>query len=98
MVPGQCEFTIPYQHPAPYQIRHAGGPKDAYQTLPDSVLAVRNPLVILDWSTNAYHLIDLGQTLPWETFTNDYRLAMRIGIIDCYNELGTVVHSGQDPT
>jgi len=66
--------------------------------LPESLLAVRNPLVILDWSTNAYHLIDLGQTLPWETFTKPYRLAMRIGIIDCYNELGTVVDCGEYPT
>ena len=33
---------------------------DAYQTLPRSVLAVRNPLVFLAWSTNAYHTADLA--------------------------------------
>ena len=29
--------------------------------LPESLLAVRNPVVILDWSTNAYHDADLSQ-------------------------------------
>ena len=36
------------------------GGSDAYQTLPDPMLAVRNPLVFLDWSTNAYHSLNLG--------------------------------------
>ena len=33
---------------------------DAYQSLPDPMLAVRNPEVILVWSTNAYHMTDLA--------------------------------------
>ena len=45
---------------------------DAYQTLPDRMLAMLKPLVILDWSTNCYQSPDLGQTLPQETFTNHY--------------------------
>ena len=36
------------------------GGSDAYQTLPRSMLAVRNPEVFLDWSTNAYQPADLG--------------------------------------
>ena len=45
---------------------------DAYQRLPDLVPGQRNPLVILDWSTNCYHLPDLGLNLPCETFTKPY--------------------------
>ncbi len=45
---------------------------DPYQTLPDPVLAVRNPLVHLDWSTNAYHSLNLGLTFGCTAFTNDY--------------------------
>jgi hypothetical protein len=48
-----------------------GGP-DAYQTLPDPVLAVRNPLADLVWSTNCYHPPDLALLLPRDTFTNHY--------------------------
>ena len=48
------------------------GGSDAYQMLPESVLAVRNPLVVLDWSTNAYHSPDLGLDLPRASFTNNY--------------------------
>ena len=62
------------------------------------MLAVRNPLVILVWSTILYHVSILGQTLPRATFTKPYHLAITIGIIDCYNVLGTVVHSGEYPT
>ena len=47
--------------------------RDAYQMLPYSLLAERNPLVILDWSTRVYHRSDLGQTLVRVTFTNTYR-------------------------
>ena len=36
------------------------GGLDAYQRLPEYLLAVRNPLVILDWSTNAYQCADLA--------------------------------------
>ena len=67
---------------------------DAYQRLPDPMLAVRNPLVILDWSTNAYHSRNLGRNLPCETFTNDYHREEGLGIIDCYNVLGTVIDCG----
>ena len=54
------------------------GGSDAYQTLPRSVLAVRNPLVVLDWSTNCYHPSDLGLTFGYTAFTNHYRLAIWI--------------------
>ena len=50
-----------------------GTPFWVYHSLPYSLLAVRNPLVVLDWSTNCYHPPDLGQTLPRATFTNLYR-------------------------
>ena len=56
------------------------GGSDAYQTLPESMLAVRNPLVILDWSTNAYHLPDLALLLPCATFTNHYHRGLGRGI------------------
>ena len=45
---------------------------DPYHPLPYSMLAVRNPVVILDWSTNAYQCSDLGLTRRCATFTNDY--------------------------
>ena len=53
---------------------------DAYQRLPDPMLAVRNPLVILVWSTNAYHLPDLALALPYKTFTNHYHRGLGLGI------------------
>ena len=49
------------------------GGSDAYQSLPDFSQGWLNPLVILDWSTNAYQSPDLGQTLWRVSFTNDYR-------------------------
>ena len=48
------------------------GGSDAYQTLPDPVLAERTALVILVWSTNAYHLIDLSLSRPSICFTKHY--------------------------
>ena len=68
----QTGLTIAYQGGPPDQ-----NPKDLtcdfpYQTLPDPVLAVRTPLVILVWSTNCYHRADLGLNLPCITFTNHY--------------------------
>ena len=33
---------------------------------------MRKPLVVLDWSTNAYQSADLGLNLPCATFTNHY--------------------------
>jgi hypothetical protein len=53
---------------------------DPYQTLPDPVLAVRNPLVHLDWSTNCYHLPDLGLNLGQNTITNHYHRDGGLGI------------------
>ena len=47
--------------------------RDAYQSLPYFLPVMLKPLVILDWSTNAYHSADLGQTLWRVSFTNDYR-------------------------
>ena len=51
---------------------------DAYQMLPDLVPRQRNPLVILDWSTNTYHPPDLGRNLGQNTFTNDYLRQMTL--------------------
>ena len=62
------------------------------------MLAVRTPLVILDWSTNAYHRADLGLTFGCTAFTNDYHREEGLGIIDCHNGLGTVIDCGQHPT
>ena len=45
---------------------------DPYQTLPYHTLAERNPLVVLVWSTNCYHLPDLGRNLGQNTITNHY--------------------------
>ena len=56
------------------------GGSDAYQTLPRSMLAMRNPLVILDWSTNAYHSRDLGLTFGCTAFTNHYHRGEDRGI------------------
>ena len=56
------------------------GGSDAYQMLPESLLAVRNPLVHLDWSTNAYHVADLGLNLGQNTITNHYHREEGLGI------------------
>ena len=53
---------------------------DAYQMLPDPMLAMLKPLVILDWSTIAYHFADLALLLPRETFTNLYHRGLGQGI------------------
>ena len=53
---------------------------DPYQTLPDPVLAVRNPMVVLDWSTNCYHPPDLALPLPCVTFTNNYHRGLGLTI------------------
>ena len=44
------------------------------------MLAVRNPLVVLAWSTNCYHSLNLARTLPYITFTNDYHRGLGRGI------------------
>ena len=44
------------------------------------MLAVRNPLVILDWSTNAYHPANLGLTFGYTAFTNHYHRGEGQGI------------------
>ena len=36
------------------------------------MLAMLKPLVFLDWSTNAYHVADLGRNRPSLRFTNHY--------------------------
>jgi len=56
------------------------GGSDAYQMLPRSMLAVRTPLVILDWSTNAYHMINLSLSRPTICFTNHYHRGLGRGI------------------
>jgi len=64
---------MPYQGPRPNQKPSVLACGTPYQRLPDPVLAVRNRLVDLDWSTNTYQDTDLGPT-PWrETITNDYQ-------------------------
>ena len=45
---------------------------DAYQRLPYLTPRQRNPLVFLDWSTNAYQSADLGLTFGCTAFTNHY--------------------------
>ena len=62
--------------------------------LPDPVLAARNPLVVLAWSTNAYQSADLGLTFGYTAFTDHYHREEGLGIIDCYNLLGTVIDCG----
>ena len=62
--------------------------------LPRSLLAMRTPLVFLDWSTRAYHSADLGLTFGCTAFTNHYHREEGLGIIDCYNVLGTVIDCG----
>ena len=49
------------------------GGSDPYQMLPGSVLAVRNPLVILDWSTNCYHGTDLARPPFYCAITKHYQ-------------------------
>ena len=44
------------------------------------MLAVRNPLVILDWSTIAYHSLNLGLNLGQNTITNHYHRGEDRGI------------------
>ena len=48
--------------------------------LPDPMLAMLKPLVILVWSTNAYHVRDLGLTFGRTAFTNDYHRGLGRGI------------------
>ena len=48
--------------------------------------------------TIPYHVSDLGRTGGHMAFTNHYHLAITRGIIDCYNELGTVIDCGEHPT
>ena len=41
---------------------------------------MRNPVVFLDWSTNAYHMIDLSLNLGQNTITNHYHRGEDRGI------------------
>ena len=41
---------------------------------------------------------DLGLDLPSGTFTNHYRRTEGLGIMYCYNGLGTVIDCGEHPT
>ena len=45
---------------------------DAYQSLPDPTPVMLKHMVHLDWSTNHYHVSDLGLTHDCTAFTNDY--------------------------
>ena len=44
-----------------------------YQSLPNFLPVLLNPLVFLVWSTNTYHAADLGLNLGQNTITNHYR-------------------------
>ena len=54
--------------------------------------------MFLVWSTRAYQPPDLALLLPWDTFTNDYHRIEGLGIMYCYNGLGTVIDCGEHPT
>ena len=41
---------------------------------------MRNPVVVLDWSTNAYQSADLGLNLGQNTITNHYHRDLGQGI------------------
>ena len=45
---------------------------DAYQSLPDFLPVLQDPLVFLVWSTILYQASDLGQGRRLTTFTNHY--------------------------
>ena len=64
--------TNAYQGGPPYQNPTDRACDFPYQTLPDPVLAERTPLVHLDWSTNAYHSLNLSLNRPGLCFTNYY--------------------------
>jgi hypothetical protein len=55
-----------------------------YQRLPDPVLAERNPVVDLVWSTNCYHRADLSLTRGCTAFTNDYHRDEGDRVIDSH--------------
>ena len=63
---------------------------DAYQTLPDPMLAMLKPLVFLDWSTNTYHPRNLGLSRSSQAFTNHYHRTEGDG--------GLGIDLGQDQT
>ena len=70
--PDRRTLTNAYQGPGPNLNPSDRACDFPYQTLPRSMLAVRTPLVFLDWSTNAYQSPDLGRNLPRGCFTNLY--------------------------
>ena len=72
------------------------GGSDAYQMLPDPVLAVRTPLVILAWSTNAYHSRNLSLTFGCTAFTNHYHRTEGRGMTDDCVGLELVVGGAVD--
>jgi len=93
----QCEFTTAYQGGRPYQNPSGLACDFPYQMLPGSLLAVRNPLVILDWSTNAYQSADLGRNPGQNTITNHYHRGGGQGIdvsVDQTDRMGHTVKGG----
>jgi hypothetical protein len=48
--------------------------------------------------TNPYQVSILGLILPRVAFTNLYHRDGGLGVIDCYNVLGTVIDCGESPT
>ena len=72
--------TNAYQHGPPDQNPSDWACDFPYQRLPDPVLAERNPMVFLAWSTNAYQSRDLALALPYKTFTNHYHRGLGLGI------------------
>ena len=72
------------------------GGSDAYQTLPYFSPVLQDPLVFLDWSTNHYHVSNLGQG-RWPTaFTNHYHRIEGLGMTDDYIGLELVVGGAVD--
>ena len=78
--PDRATVTNSYQGGPPNQNPNDQACDFPYQTLPEYLLAVRNPLAFLDWSTNAYHSPDLGLDLPLGGFTNRRHRGLGRGI------------------
>ena len=91
----RTDVSLPFVTNTPDQTKRTmlRGGSDAYQTLPESVLAVRNPLVILVWSTILYHVSDLGLNLPRVAFTNLYHRELGLTIeLSIYDRATSIRH------
>ena len=73
-------LTMPPDQTKNQVVLHVESPTKPYQEYRDPVLAVRNPVVVLDWSTNCYHPLNLSLNLPRGGFTNHYHRGLGRGI------------------